>query len=237
MSIDMYFVLGGAEGRFIADSSVDLIVTSPPYWKKRRYGLENEIGQERFVDDYIRRLVSICRQWKRILKRTGSIFINLGDTVSGGVLSCVPSRFASEFSKHFELIHHIIWAKTRSMPSPALKRLKDCSESIYHFSPTLDPYLNFEEFENRFGNCGSFWEMAPERTFGDHSASFPLELVERCAALCLPPGGVLYDPFCGSGTVFRLSLTDSSIKTIGSDLKIYERTREILTSSVQVSLF
>ena len=233
----MHFILGEATADFLPDSAVDVIVTSPPYWQKRKYGLPNELGQEVRKEDYIARLVSICAEWKRILKPTGSIFVNIDDTLRNGEWQLIPQMFSKGCKKHYHLIHQIIWAKTRGMPSPAKDRLTHRSEDVFHFAPSLDPYLDFDKFADRYPDCGTVWTVDVERTGGDHIAPFPLELVERCAALALPPGGVLYDPFCGSGTVFRLELTEPGITTIGSDLQVYERARDILTAPAQYPLF
>lgn len=233
----MLFIQGDAGADFLADSSVDLIVTSPPYWKKRNYGLKNELGQEAKKKDYIERLVSICAKWKRILKPHGSVFINLGDGFQGGALQNIPGEFSLALQKHLNLIHHIIWSKPRTMPSPAKKRLNHTHEDILHFAVADEPFLNFGEFTARYGSCGNFWEMATARTGGDHLAPFPLELVERCAALALPEGGILFDPFVGSGTAFELESSHPSIKTIGCDLRLYERTRRLLFSPRQRLLF
>jgi DNA modification methylase len=234
------FVIADARAGFLADKSVDLIVTSPPFWKKRCYGTgPGELGQEKRKEDFIKRLTSICAGWKRILKPTGSIFLNLDDTIRNGEFQNIPGLFALACRRHYDLIHHIIWAKRRGMPSPHRSRLAHRSEDIFHFClPGQEPYINFERFAEQFGESeGTVWTFDQERTFDDHTAPFPLELVKRCAALCLPDGGTLYDPFCGSGTVFRMAINNPRNKTIGSDLKLYERAREILCKPAQYSLF
>ncbi len=64
----------------LPDKSVDLCMTSPPYWKMRDYGIKGQIGQEKTLEEYIEKLVTIFRELKRILKDTGSFYPNLGDT-------------------------------------------------------------------------------------------------------------------------------------------------------------
>ncbi len=67
----------------LGNASVDLIVTSPPYWRLRSYGVEGEIGAEPTPADYIGSLVRCTREWARVLKPSGSIFVNLGDRYTG----------------------------------------------------------------------------------------------------------------------------------------------------------
>jgi len=70
--------------RQIPSESIDLVMFSPPYWGLRDYGVEKQIGQELTYQEYIEKLVLGCREIKRILKKTGSMYIVIGDVYSGG---------------------------------------------------------------------------------------------------------------------------------------------------------
>lgn len=81
-------VRGDARCLPLADASVDLIVTSPPYFALRSYTDAGEhyagqIGSEASPADYIAALVECTREWVRVLKPSGSIFVNLGDSYAG----------------------------------------------------------------------------------------------------------------------------------------------------------
>lgn len=81
-------ILGDARDLPLADNSVDLIVTSPPYWSLRSYtdGGEHyagQIGAESTPAAYIDSLVECTREWVRVLKPSGSLWVNLGDSYSG----------------------------------------------------------------------------------------------------------------------------------------------------------
>jgi site-specific DNA-methyltransferase (adenine-specific) len=65
-------------------ASVDCIVTSPPYYGKRDYGVEEQLGLEIHPQDYINNLVDIFREVRRVLKPTGSLWVNIGDTYWSG---------------------------------------------------------------------------------------------------------------------------------------------------------
>jgi len=65
------------------DESIDLIFTSPPYWGLRDYGIEGQIGLEEHPNEYIKQLVDGFRILRNKLKKTGSFYLNLGDTYFG----------------------------------------------------------------------------------------------------------------------------------------------------------
>lgn len=67
----------------VEPESIDLLVTSPPYWAKRRYNEEGEIGSEQTPEMYIRRLADFFDVLKPYLKPTANVFINMGDTYFG----------------------------------------------------------------------------------------------------------------------------------------------------------
>jgi DNA modification methylase len=67
----------------IPDEFIDCIVTSPPYWNLRDYGVEGQFGLEKNFSDYINKLLFLFDEVKRILKPTGTCWVNLGDTYGG----------------------------------------------------------------------------------------------------------------------------------------------------------
>lgn len=67
----------------IPNESVDLIITSPPYWGLRDYGISGQIGAEATVEEYLAALVEVFTGCYRILSRQGLLFLNIGDTYFG----------------------------------------------------------------------------------------------------------------------------------------------------------
>lgn len=63
----------------LADSTVDIVITSPPYLGLRSYACADQIGAEASVADYLTALLACTAEWLRVLKPSGSIFVNLGD--------------------------------------------------------------------------------------------------------------------------------------------------------------
>lgn len=68
----------------IKEESVDCIVTSPPYYGKRDYGIDGQLGLEEHPQIYINNLIAVFREAKRILKPSGSLWVNIGDTYWSG---------------------------------------------------------------------------------------------------------------------------------------------------------
>ena len=63
--------------------SIQCVVTSPPYYSLRDYGVEGQIGQEDSVEKYVENLLTVFREVKRVLKDDGTLWLNLGDSYAG----------------------------------------------------------------------------------------------------------------------------------------------------------
>lgn len=66
------------------DNSVHCVVTSPPYWSLRDYGCEGQLGLEKTPEEYIEKIVVICEEIRRVLRKDGTLWLNLGDCYVGG---------------------------------------------------------------------------------------------------------------------------------------------------------
>lgn len=69
--------------RAMPDASVQCVVTSPPYWGLRDYGVEGQIGLEPAPDGYVERMVGVFREVRRVLRDDGVLWLNLGDSYNG----------------------------------------------------------------------------------------------------------------------------------------------------------
>ena len=65
------------------DNSIDCSMSSPPYWALRDYGIAGQLGLEPTFDEYIKKLCNIFDEVKRVLKPSGTCWVNLGDTYGG----------------------------------------------------------------------------------------------------------------------------------------------------------
>lgn len=64
----------------LPDESVHCVVTSPPYWGLRDYGVAGQIGLEPTLDEYLARMVAVFREVRRVLRRDGTLWLNMGDS-------------------------------------------------------------------------------------------------------------------------------------------------------------
>lgn len=67
----------------LADESVQCVVTSPPYWNLRDYGHAGQIGMERTPEEYVAVMRSVLREVRRVLRKDGTVWLNLGDSYAG----------------------------------------------------------------------------------------------------------------------------------------------------------
>ncbi|HFQ7288537.1 TPA: site-specific DNA-methyltransferase [Yersinia enterocolitica] len=118
----------------LPSDSVDFIMTSPPYWGKREY--ENGgIGLEIDYKDFVRNLADICLQVKRVLKPSGSFWLNLGDTYKDKALLGLPWRVAFELTDNqgWILRNSVIWNKLKGGMDNSSDRLGNVHENVFHF--------------------------------------------------------------------------------------------------------
>lgn len=66
------------------DQSVQTVVTSPPYWGLRDYGIPGQIGAEPTVEEFVERLVKLFADVRRILRDDGTLWLNIGDSFTSG---------------------------------------------------------------------------------------------------------------------------------------------------------
>ena len=66
--------------KLLDDNSIDCCVTSPPYWGLRDYGVEGQIGLEKTPEEYVSKMVEVFREVKRVLRKDGTLWLNLGDS-------------------------------------------------------------------------------------------------------------------------------------------------------------
>lgn len=269
----------------LPDESVDLIVTSPPYFAMRDYkdgdaSLAGQIGNEHTPAEYITALLKCTAEWVRVLKPTGSIFVNLGDKYSQyeglrrghgrsigrteresrgeplnmpvgapaqwGVapksLMLLPERYRIGCVDHLGLLARavVIWSKPNGLPESVTDRVRRSHEDWVHLTKAPRYYAAVDEIRephsapkrvpgansmggrntnlvrtstgayegpNPLGKLpGSVWDVAtqplrvPERLAVDHFAAFPPALVRPIILGWSPPGGLVLDPFGGTGT-------------------------------------
>ncbi|MBO5453089.1 MAG: thermonuclease family protein [Clostridia bacterium] len=210
----------------IKDKSVQLIITSPPYWQLKDYGTEEQIGFNDSYEEYINNLNLVWKECYRVLSDGCRLCINIGDqfarSVYYGRYKVIPIR--TEIIRFCESLGMdymgaIIWQKTTTMntsgggaimgsfPHPRNGILKMDYEFILLFkklgnapkpSPQqkIDSKMTKEEWSQYFS---SHWNFNGVKQLG-HIAMFPEELPKRLIKMFSFAGETVLDPFVGSGT-------------------------------------
>jgi len=210
----------------VGDESVDLIVTSPPYWQLKDYGNGGQIGFDDSYEQYINNLNLVWNECRRVLKGGCRLCVNIGDqfarAVYYGRYKVIPIR--TEIIKFcetvgFDYMGAIIWQKVTtckttggatimgSFPYPRNGILKIDYEFILIFkkhgtAPRVskevkeNSKMTIEEW-NRF--FAGHWNIPGEKQ-DKHLAMFPEEIPRRLIKMFSFVGDTILDPFLGSGT-------------------------------------
>lgn len=117
--------------------SINCVVTSPPYWGQRAY-INGGIGLEDRWEDYVNNLLAIFSELKRVLKPSGSFWLNIGDTYQRKSLVGIPWRVALAMTdkQGWILRNSVIWNKVKGAPDNAKDKLRNVYEPVFHFVKT-----------------------------------------------------------------------------------------------------
>jgi DNA modification methylase len=190
---------------FLPEASIDLVVTSPPYWLRRDYGHPEQLGQETTPQAYIEALIGILNGWSRVLRSHASVFLNLGDSYHKGFLVGIPARFElAAREAGWQVVNNIVWAKSVGRPEPVSYRLASRHESIFQLTRARDAsdiYFDLYALAQDRGKAANpgdvwtgtdylvpdnVWDLHPTRSKSDHLAPFPHELAHRAILLACP---------------------------------------------------
>ena len=211
----------------------DTCVTSPPYWWVRDYHLEGQHGLEETLAGYLRQMVAVFTQVRRLLKPSGTLFVNMGDTYNSyarGSYGAVPktrSRYVHRPPQRFGglkektlkpkdlmaqpwrlalalqeagwyLRFEYIWRKTNGGREAHVKDRPPMShEKIFMLSKRERRYY----FNRDYAQEDGIWELPVDQSqWPNHPCPYPEAIVARCLVRGCPPGGLVLDPYVGSGT-------------------------------------
>jgi DNA modification methylase len=135
-------IKGDARSLPLPDGSVDLIVTSPPYFGLRAYedgGLPvaEQIGQEPTPAEFLDALIDSTRESLRVLRPTGSLWVNLGERYIDRSLSGIPWRYAIRCTDELglSLRAEVVWAKSNAyIDAKARDRVRRTHETWFHLA-------------------------------------------------------------------------------------------------------
>jgi len=216
----------------IKDESIDLIVTSPPYWHIKDYGKVGQIGYGQTLHEYLKDLYRVWEECFRVLKSGRRLCINIGDQFARSVIygryKIIPlhAEVISQCEKiGFDYMGTIIWQKKTTMnttggavvmgsyPYPPNGMIEIDYEFILVFKKPgtvgkvpkeikENSKLTKEEWKEYFAG---HWGFGGEKQI-NHEAMFPEELPKRLIKMYSFIGDTVLDPFVGSGTTVKVAL-------------------------------
>jgi len=166
----------------LPDNFFQCVVTSPPYWGVRDYGIERQIGAEKELDEYLNTLVNVFREVRRVLKPDGTFWLNIGNTYTSGgrkwrqedaknkgrAMSYRPPTPPKLKKKDligvawllalkcqedgWYLRNDIIWYKPNCQPESVKDRFTVAHEYLFLFSKSEHYYFNQEAIKERTAN-------------------------------------------------------------------------------------
>lgn len=126
----------------IPANSIDFCMTSPPYWGQRQYAAEG-IGLEPTYQEYIANLLRVFWEVRRVLKSTGSFWLNIGDAYVEKQLLGLPWRVAIAMAdqQNWTLRNSVIWNKVKGGPDNSKDKLRNIHENVFHFVKNAKGYF------------------------------------------------------------------------------------------------
>ena len=200
----------------IESKSIDLIVTSPPYWDLKDYESEDQIGFKENYLDYLNRIDSVWKECIRCLKDNGVFIININTKSENGSLKLIPNEFISQLERYKCYLRDILyWHKSSAIPQ--VNNFGDHFEYFLIFSCKTDlktNHIDFFDYKMPHVEQTNLWNV--KKMFGSvgkkymiHPAVYPVEFIERLIKIFTNESDIVLDPFLGSGTTLIASLLNN----------------------------
>lgn len=212
---------------FVPDESVDLVVTSPPYWNLKRYGAADEIGHEPY-GDYLDRLGAVWAECFRAARDDAVLIVNVANRRHRKEYFPISMDVARTM-EGWRLWDVLIWYVPNALPQPNHYRerlfdtkheyllvfVKGSPEGYEFHKPRVQQKYAADEPRNGkmnpAGRCLGSVIRVPAyrppniRQMGYYIAAWPEELVALLVQSFSSPGSVVLDPFLGSGTTLKVA--------------------------------
>ena len=178
--------------RELPERSAQCVVTSPPYWGLRDYGIGEQLGLEATPDEYVAKMVTVFREVRRVLRDDGTLWLNLGDSYGDAKqLQGIPWRVAFALQADgWYLRQDIIWHKPNPMPESVTDRCTKAHEYVFLLSKrqryfydadsVREPIKASTESRNKYQWTGHLGRRVPGATRGERT--------EDHADFCNPAG-------------------------------------------------
>ena len=230
----------------IEDESIDCIVTTPPYWRRRHQGTESITASH--ADIFVQEILATTAQAWRVLKPQGSLWMNLGDDTTNGFVQGIPWRIilAMIDQQGWHLVNEVVWNKITTSPQGSHDHLRKVHEFMFHLVKGDDFYYNDEELRHTYALIarnddkgrkksakvkeqylqpssghgmvpGDVWTIGVQRSGIAHYCVAPDTLYRLPIVATCPRGGIVLDPYCGTGTACKIAY-EMNLRSIGIDI-------------------
>lgn len=272
---------------------LDCVISSPPYWQLRDYGYDGQWGLEPTFNEYLEHLWEMMDEIYRVLKPSGTCWINLGDTYNSGgntrsnkegqvegaisheylentgftktdiklngkpkCLLLIPHRFSIGcIDRGWIVRNDIIWAKRNCMPESIKDRFSKKHEYFFFMVKSEKYYFDLDAIRDKHaqidsrgykrikyegkgnpnnfsgdvdflgqnpngknpGDVSDFWDIPTKPSSSEHYAAYNDKLLEKPLLSGCPIGGIVYDPFMGTGSTAEVCLRTNR-NYIGSEM-------------------
>jgi DNA modification methylase len=205
--------------------SLDVTITSPPYFDMKDYGHSDQVGFGQSYENYLNDLKRIFKDVYAATKDSGSLWVVIDTFKRDGAVVPLPFDFAKEASTAgWKLQDIIVWKKDKTVPWSKKGTTRKIFEYVLFFSKGAN-FKYYSERTREIKDLKEWWIRYPERynpngksleeiwefsiptqgSWGDgyirHFCPLPEELVRRIITLTTDEGDIVFDPFSGSGTV------------------------------------
>ena len=243
----------------IEDESIDCIVTTPPYWRRRTQGTESITASSK--EDFVNELLQTMAQAWRVLKPQGSLWLNMGDDTTDGFVQGIPWRVVLQMIDHqgWQLVNEVVWNKTTTSPQGSQDHLRKVHEFMFHLVKSDDFYYNDEALRRTFALImrhegkdrgkpakgkqhqglvpSDVWTIGVQRSGIAHYCVAPDTLYRLPLVATCPRDGIVLDPYCGTGTACKIAY-EMNLRSIGIDINAeYIRQARATTEAKPLSLF
>ena len=243
----------------IEDESIDCIVTTPPYWRRRTQGTESITATSK--EDFVNELLQTMAQAWRVLKPQGSLWLNMGDDTTDGFVQGIPWRVVLQMIDHqgWQLVNEVVWNKTTTSPQGSQDHLRKVHEFMFHLVKSDDFYYNDEALRRTFALImrhegkdrskpakgkqhqglvpSDVWTIGVQRSGIAHYCVAPDTLYRLPLVATCPRDGIVLDPYCGTGTACKIAY-EMNLRSIGIDINAeYIRQARATTEAKPLSLF
>ena len=243
----------------IEDESIDCIVTTPPYWRRRTQGTESITATSK--EDFVNELLQTMAQAWRVLKPQGSLWLNMGDDTTDGFVQGIPWRVVLQMidNQGWQLVNEVVWNKTTTSPQGSQDHLRKVHEFMFHLVKSDDFYYNDEALRRTFALImrhegkdrgkpakgkqhqglvpSDVWTIGVQRSGIAHYCVAPDTLYRLPLVATCPRDGIVLDPYCGTGTACKIAY-EMNLRSIGIDINAeYIRQARATTEAKPLSLF